>query len=382
MQKTIYVLSHYNNEEFTGQNRVCFLSSMTKLDYIMESLIGNGYYIELISASNSRRKFFYPPKKMKADESIMLHLIPGFYLNSKFGSVVANMVFRTILFFYLIFKVPFSSTLLVYHSCYYMKIVYFLKKIKRLKLILEVEEIYGNAANNEKLSIKELSYCKIADSFIFPTNMLHEKVNIFKKAFVVAHGTYKVINPLVERVTDGKIHVVYAGTFDETKGGAAAAIAAAKFLSSNYHLHICGFGTQEQIYAIQKQIKEINELGKATLSYDGLLKGKDYLCMLQRCDIGLSTQDPSAKFNATSFPSKILSYMANGLRVVSVNIPAIKTSEIGDYLYYYNKQTGEEIAKAIMNIDLSTPYNSKEIISNLNNKFVVKLGDLIKTFNA
>ena len=50
------------------------------------------------------------------------------------------------------------------------------------------------------------------------------------------------------------------------------------------------------------------------------------LKFIQKCQIGLCTQNIDAAFNTTSFPSKILSYMSNGLEVVGVNIAAIKNS--------------------------------------------------------
>lgn len=62
----------------------------------------------------------------------------------------------------------------------------------------------------------------------------------------------------------------------------------------------------------------------------------------------MSTQDPSAAFNSTSFPSKILVYLANGLKVVSIRIPAIEQSAVVDSLVFYDKQTPEKIAEAIL----------------------------------
>lgn len=52
-----------------------------------------------------------------------------------------------------------------------------------------------------------------------------------------------------------------------------------------------------------------------------------------------------------SFPSKIITYMANGLRVVSANIRSVKSSLVGEYLTYYDNNTPEDIAKAIMTIN-------------------------------
>ena len=97
------------------------------------------------------------------------------------------------------------------------------------------------------------------------------------------------------------------------------------------------------------------------MTYDGCLSGRDYLEFLQHCDIGLCTQDPNAAFNATSFPSKILSYMSNGLSVVSAKVPAIVNSPVGDLITYYDAQTPEEIAKAILKVNLENKGSKEQV---------------------
>ena len=88
------------------------------------------------------------------------------------------------------------------------------------------------------------------------------------------------------------------------------------------------------------------------MTYDGCFSGREYIEFIQHCDIGLCTQDPNAAFNATSFPSKILSYMSNGISVVSAKVPVVVDSPVGDLITYYDVQTPEEIAKAILKVNL------------------------------
>lgn len=140
---------------------------------------------------------------------------------------------------------------------------------------------------------------------------------------------------------------MYAGTFDPRKGGPTTTTTT-RWLPENYHVHILGFGSENDTKELCALIEETNEASAATVTYDGLLSGEDYIRFLQKCQIGLSTQNPDAAFNDTSFPSKILSYMANGLRVVTVRIPAIEGSAVGDDVIYYEEQTPEKIAQAIL----------------------------------
>lgn len=274
-----------------------------------------------------------------------------------------------------------DDTVVLYHALPYTIPIVLCKKIKHFSLCIEVEEIYGDVYRDKKIIAKELRSFKSADSFLFPTELLNQKINRDNKQAVIIHGTYQNEKRRRPMIGNSCIHIVYAGTFDPRKGGAAAA-AAAGFLPLNYHVHILGFGTKSDTEHIKQVIAEVVEKSVATVTYDGCLSGEEYIRFIQSCDIGLSTQNPDAAFNDTSFPSKILSYMANGLRVVSIRIPAIERSAIGDLVAYYDTQTPEAIAEAIMSIDMQTPYNSRARIKQLDKKFQKEIGRLIEGLNC
>ena len=283
-----------------------------------------------------------------------------------------------ILFFYLLRKVKRDEKILVYHSLGLMRAVYWAKKIKKFHLVLEVEEIYNDVLYRSKRSRKmEERLIDCAEEYIFPTDVLNQKLNKTNKPYAVVHGTYQVEPDYQESFHDDKIHIVYAGIFDPRKGGVTA-VEAATFLPKNYHLHILGFGSEKETAAIQGVIDKTNAISEATVTYDGLLTGEEYIRFLQKCQIGLCPQDPQAAFNATSFPSKILSYMANGLRVVSIRIPAIEGSAVGSDIYYYDEQTPEKIAEAICRININDNYDSKAKIRLLDQKFQT---DIVTLFN-
>lgn len=108
-----------------------------------------------------------------------------------------------------------------------------------------------------------------------------------------------------------------------------------------------------------------------------MFSGDEFTSFIQSCDIGFSTQSPDAAFNSTSFPSKILTYMVNGLRVVSIRIPAVEKSAVGKFMYYYDKQTPEDIAKAIKSIDFSEEYDSRKAIGMLDKDFICDLKKML-----
>lgn len=376
MEKIFY-MAYYNSTN-SGERRNAVLSSVNKMNYICEALENNGYNTEIVSASGTTEKKFCKSKKVKLTDKTTLKLFSSLPRLNRIVSVIDRAILKTKLFLYMIKNTNKDSIVMVYHSLGYMSIVKRLKKLKGFKLIIEAEEIYGDVIGDEKTSQKEYDFFKIADGFIFPTELLSEKVNTEKKPEVIIYGTYHIEKEMPKIFSDGKIHCVYAGTLDPRKGGAIASAESALFLNENYHIHILGFGNEKEKAEMLNTIDSISKKSKAKITYDGLLSGEEYIKFIQSCDIGLSTQNPNGKYNDTSFPSKILSYMANGLRVVSVRIPVVEESGIGKCVYYYDEQAPENIAKAIKSIDFSEEYDSRKTIGVLDKAFICDLKTMLK----
>lgn len=372
--KKIFYLGYYNLPD-SGTNFV--LAAVNKMNYICEAVEKAGYSTEIVSASGAVEKKFCKSKKVKLTDKTTLKLFSSLPRLNRIVSVIDRVILKTKLFLYMVKNTNKDSTVMVYHSLGYMSLVKRLKKLKGFKLIIEAEEIYGDVIGDEKTSQKEYDFFKIADGFIFPTELLSEKVNTKKKPEVIIYGTYHIEKEMPKLFSDGKIHCVYAGTLDPRKGGAAA-VEAALFLNGDYHIHVLGFGNEKEKAEMLNIIDDISKKTEAKITYDGLLSGDEFTSFIQSCDIGFSTQSPDAAFNSTSFPSKILTYMVNGLRVVSIRIPAIEKSAVGKFMYYYDEQTPENIAKAIKSIDFSEEYDSRKAIGMLDKAFICDLKTMLK----
>lgn len=380
MMKSIKYLCHYDFQN-APLKREYPLSAATKMDYIISAIIDAGYFVELYSMApidNEKLGLYKGYTTKKKNCSIQYQ--PTVTGNSIFCKL-ARMVFRDIsLLYFLLFKVRRNEPIIVYHSPAFIRILFWAKKIKRFKLILEAEEIYHDVSKFPKSFIlAENRLLKSADAYLFSTELLHTRVNSRNKAWLVNYGTYNVEPQICDKFGDGKIHVVYAGTFDPNKGGVAAAVAAGEFLASNYHLHILGFGSVEQIQYVKRIVDEVSKKTQAKITYDGLLKGLEYIGFLQKCHIGLSTQKPDAAFSGTSFPSKVLSYMSNGLSVVSIRIDAIEKSKVGSYIKFYDKQEPMEIAKAIMSTAILN--QNRVLLGRLSLEFNAEMKVLLDSFN-
>ena len=376
--KKIFYLGYYDTVDNKAEKRDVCLAATNKMTYIVSALEKAGYEVELFSASQTKdKKNSYKGKTVKIGNHSKLVLFKTLPWGNKIQKLLSIINSKYQLYRYIIKNIGKNDTLIVYHSLGYSKIVCTLKRIIKFKLVLETEEIYSDVIETTNSRALETKIFNLADAFILSTELLNEKINKQNKPHCAIYGTYNVEENRNCKFNDDKIHIVYAGTFHPLKGGAATSISAAEFLDSRYHLHIIGFGNDEDTATVKKQIEEISKKTNCKLTYDGMLTGEDYIRFLQSCHIGLSTQNPDAEYNDTSFPSKILSYMANGLNVVTVKIKVLEQSNINSMLYYYEKSNGEEIAKAIMNIDLSKKYDSREIIVDLDKKFVSAISKIL-----
>lgn len=360
----------------------CILSARNKLDYIIESFLFDGEKVSVLSlCGRSCSAKVLKPEREEVSEGFDVYYPKCRRLSKKnvIGYVV-HKAFST--FFTLRFlnkHVEKNDTVYLYHSTYSLPIVRFLKKKKKARIIMEVEEIYGDVSGDARLKKRELKAFAAADAYLFPSELLNEKINVMGKPSAVIYGTYRV-EPGNSKKADGDaVQCVYAGTFDARKGGAAAAVCAAEFLPPNYHIHVIGFGTDKDKDDLLTKIAAVREKNGANVTFDGTLAGKEYTDFLQSCDIGLSTQDPGGAFNDTSFPSKILSYLANGLRVVTVRIPAVERSRIDSLMRYYDSQDPQSIAEAIKQEDLGVPFDGRKVIEELDEQFKESLKELLES---
>ncbi len=360
--------------------RHCEPAGLRKMDYIWSVLERNGRQVEIVSASGAS----------VCQKGSLLRLAPNVNLKyfATLGSgklirrVLSRWVTKIHMFLYLLFSLKKDSTVVAYHSLGYMGMIKLLRKLRKFKLILEVEEVYADVMGNPEIRQKELDFFPLADAYIFPTEMLDELVNTQRKPSVVVYGSYQV-EEVREGVTDASDtsvkHLLYAGTFDPRKGGAVAAAEAAAHLPAGYHLHISGFGSERDKQVLRGIVERVNAAGAATVSIEGLLPEEEYVRLIQRCDVGFCTQTPEGVYNDTSFPSKVLSYLANGLRVVSSRLSALERSSISPLLYYCESNAPQAIADAVKRIDWEKLYDSRAVVRELDEQCVREVGNLLQS---
>ena len=376
MGKIIY-LGHFSSEE---NPRSVSPAGQTVMNYVCHSIKNAGYYVTMYSFAQATDKMPHQKTEQVLDDNIKAIFGTCF---KQYRKNILMRIFTKIKREKTFFKelneiIEDGDIVISYHSLATMDLLKKLRKKKKFKFILQVCEIYADVLENQKIRKKEIEFIKSADKYILISNLLQKEIMLENKECIVCSGTYTAENVINEPSKDGKIHVVYAGTLDMTKGGAYFAVSAAKYLNKNYHMHILGFGSEQQKNQLLKLIEDTKKDTNCSITYDGCLQGEEYVRFLQICHIGLSTQNPSGAYNATSFPSKILVYLSNGLQVVSIKIPAIETSPVGHAMYFYENSTPKEIAQAVLTVDTTKKYDSRKLIDELNVEFIENLNRLLK----
>ncbi|MDR4508580.1 MAG: hypothetical protein MRJ65_10165 [Candidatus Brocadiaceae bacterium] len=378
MQKEIKYIGFYDLPD-SFPKRAADLPATNKMDYICDALQRAGYDVHVVSPSC----FIDPNAGWKQQTTVhlgphkKLTLCPSWGTRNKWTRNIKVVFSLFWLFCYLVAHVKKGEKILVYHSPWLSLSIRMAKLIKGFHLILEVEEIYGDVSSlNKYFDVMENALIQSADSYLFSTELLSERVGSNKKNCLI-YGIYRAADKIANPIEDGKIHLLYAGIIDTHKMGAFNAIECTRYLSSDYVLHVIGFGDTEKLC---RRIDELNHCNACKILFDGTKSGDDYLRYSQGCYIGLSTQKMGGKYLETSFPSKILSYLCMGLHVVSCYVDCVSKSKIHSLMNYYYADTPEAIAHAIRSVDLTAEFDSRSVIRQLDEQFIKEIKDLVEEY--
>lgn len=373
-ENPIYYLGHNNAPAVTGEERVVSLAAVTKMDYIANVLNRIGRHVRFISMAGPVRGSGCKGGTFALSDGTSLTLWPARPKDGKLNGLINYIQLRRKTEEFLASLSP-KDIVVCYHSLGFCELLPRAKRCAGFKLILEVEELYSDVTGRVSDLDRERRSFEAADAFIFPTHLLAEEVGTSGRPYALCSGIYKVAPRLAEKRDDGLVHVVYAGTLDPRKGGAAAAGAGA-FLDASYAMHILGGGSDLQVDAIRGAVEEANANSRGCrITYEGLKSGREFDGFVQSCHIGLSPQNPTASFNGSSFPSKVFMYLANGLDVVSVDLPVFE-GELRDALTVCPNNAPETLAAAIMSVPdcCATPDN---LLAKLDADFTRDLGKLL-----
>lgn len=377
-QKHIKYFVGYDSKECYSENRDVSAAAMTKATYICKKLNEIGYCVDIISnAASKNDSGIYRSHKYSISNLNTLFITPSVGNRGRLKRIANRFLSNIWLFLYGIIHIKKNETILVYHGLRKENVILALKKLKSLCLVLEVEELYQNVGKLGSRTVQlENRVIRCADKYIAITEELNALINKTGKAYCILNGTYEYIGKKT-LTGEGKKKLVYAGTFNAEKGGVYKAVDVMEKLPDDYRLAVLGFGSEAEIAAVKDYILNRKDR-RENIEYVGLLRGQEFIDYLKECDIGLSTQNSHGDYNDTSFPSKILTYICCGLKVVSVRIPVVENSQISACVSMYDDGNIDNLAEAIISAQSSSA-DCEEIINRLDIEFERQLGLLIGT---
>lgn len=343
-----------------------------KMRYVAKKVIEAGKILKIFSLADRKAAAFYTQYKAKTQLGAEIIYSGGCSSKNKIARAFNGVLKKLQFVFYVLFKVKKSDTILMYHSVEYTKLLAVIKRFFNKKVVIEVEEIYGYSATEDKPWVeKEINAIKKMDSFIVVNAGIPEQIDAQNRKCVVSYGVCDLPECRVDRFDDGKIHVVYAGTIETRKLGAMTAVDAAQYLPDNYITHIIGFGTQENIQKMNNRIKEINESNSSLkVQYDGYFTGEELDNFLFKCHIGLSSNVMRPNFANNSFPSKVITYMCHDLSVVLGYAEAFYDVPISKDWSFYMEHDPEQIANAIINVKMLPKGHNVALIKQLDKDLI------------
>lgn len=379
-KKTVYYVCYYAEPEFSKEI-VSYPSVWSKIDYIADVIKRNDYnvcYVCPVMPLNGKFK-----KRVVEKDMHEKHVYFSAYRNPKVRIInKINALMQIIhILSYLLRHYQTQDRILIYHSMFHVEWTWILKKIFKKDFFLEIEDIYSALSpEGVQFEKKEWNSFKIAKGFLCVNSLIENRIQSTAPK-IISHGRYLVPDVIENRKADKK-RLVYAGVIEQVRKGAFLAASTMLYLPEQYELVILGFGKEVDICAIKGVIEEINlKKGWECIQYLGYMSGNDYLCELQKCSVALSTHmydQTSMKSADYTFPSKMLVYMANGLQIVAQDLQCLRTSEISNYISYYKDPTPQSVAKAILEIKECNGENCRKKIMNLDKKFCVQMGELLK----
>lgn len=371
MKKVYYIgwyIADEDRERFSGN-----VPGNLKMHYVVDQIKESGNIPEIISFArkNDISGLYFTQKRKSQD--CRLRYLGGFGGGERIGHRLDFLLKKIQFIILYFFIIKTSDTIILYHSVELTNLLAKLRKIVKHHVILEVEEVYGYAAQgDDKNSLKiEFKTIPMMDEYILINDFLQYEFSLPKEKCVPCYGVVSIPQRQVDRFDDGKIHVVYAGTIEGRKQGAFLAVETATYLPDNYITHILGFGKKEYIDALLKKIEETNRLkGFEAVIYHGFMSGETLDNFLFKCHVGLSTYVQRDDFANNSLPSKVLTYMCHDLAVVRGNATAFNIMDISKFWTLYTIGTPEDVAAAVVSARIPKFGEHSKYLTECNDRFV------------
>ena len=179
-----------------------------------------------------------------------------------------------------------------------------------------------------------------------------------------------------EMNTYGKLHLLYAGSLDESRG-VLGLIKLMKQVEDIASLTITGRGI------ISPALQTIYQ-NSSNITFKGFLDESQFEKILLDCDICVNPTPVNSQFSKFSFPSKVVFYLNHGKNVLSTRLDVLLNSPYRDMVMYYeasNPQSFRDVLVFLKNKPHMMSENKNKNTSEMRNilrKEYYEIGQLME----
>lgn len=219
------------------------------------------------------------------------------------------------------------------------------KPILKFRWIVEFEELYrGLGARYWLHRMFERLGAKRADGFILSNRGVLDRLRLGTDPdrLAVASGYVPAYGGEIRKSFSGPNPIatlLYAGNLDEARG-VLRFIQSFLRIDCHARLLITGRGT------MQNRIRDLAEMHR-NLEYLGMLPEREFAEVLADADVCVNPQPVDHEFTDSSFPSKIVNYLAHGKIVVSTKSEAVLASPYRDMIIFYDDTSDENLQSVL-----------------------------------
>jgi hypothetical protein len=381
VSSTLFYLANYARTENGIPVNDGSLAAKRKIDYIAKALAGCGYDISLISATRSKKRFkgISGKKSIRINDHVMLTEAAGMGDSDKLHMIKLRNAFSKLwIFGYLVKNISKNDKVVVYHDCTYESQIFLAQRIKKFKIIPEVEDIYQKVWDMSAEDIKREN--RMLSGFgkvcIAASDTIRDELD--SKNSAVAYGSYECYHGVIPPKGMGeRITVICTGSIDRIRETGFMSLDVARELSDKYRMLLSGPITDDAKDEFLRKLEEVNrQAGYEKCRYLGILDDDEYEKLLLDADIALNPQK-KGKYDKYIFPSKILTYLGYNLDVVTTPGESIVNSSISDILSISKDHSAKSIAEAVERIGLNRKSDHRDRLKELDEEFVRDLKNVI-----
>ena len=229
------------------------------------------------------------------------------------------------------------------------------RKVPIIFILTDLPDMFNESKFRKNIKNRLL---KKADGFIFLTEQMNDKVNPYKKPYIVLEGHADCsLSEIPDREryenTDGKKIVIYAGSIQKLYGIQNLVEGFIRAAIDNAELHIYGDGDyREELESVCRK--------NTSVKYMGVRANREIVYAEQRAALLVNPRPTAPEYTKYSFPSKNMEYMVSGTPVMTTLLSGMP-KEYYPYIYGIEDETAQGIANALKDffaIDKKIRYNT------------------------